>query len=102
MSGQQEIKALLAEHGLEPEEDLFLKRQISAAGKSRAYIKRRAGAFGCAEGYRCALVDIHGQHENQALLKPDAPLHLTDAFGGSKLAQALQEYKQLTASILLR
>ena len=26
---------------------------------------------------------------------PDAPLHLTDAFGGPKLAQALQEYKQL-------
>ena len=38
VSGQQELKALLTEHGLEPEEDLFLKRQISAAGKSRAYI----------------------------------------------------------------
>jgi len=47
VSGQQEIKALLAEHGLEPEEDLFLKRQISAAGKSRAFING-------VQGYRCA------------------------------------------------
>ena len=95
VSGQQEIKALLAEHGLEPEEDLFLKRQISAAGKSRAYINGVQVPLAVLKAIGARLVDIHGQHENQALLKPDAPLHLTDAFGGLKLAQALQEYKQL-------
>lgn len=95
VSGQQEIKALLAEHGLEPEEDLFLKRQISAAGKSRAFINGVQVPLAMLKAIGARLVDIHGQHENQALLKPDAPLHLTDAFGGPKLAQALQEYKQL-------
>ena len=94
VSGQQEIKALLAEHGLEPEEDLFLKRKISAAGKSRAYINGVQVPLAVLKAIGARLVDIHGQHENQALLKPDAPLHLPDAFGGSKLAQALQEYKQ--------
>lgn len=95
VSGQQEIKVLLAEHGLEPEEDLFLKRQISAAGKSRAFINGVQVPLAVLKAIGARLVDIHGQHENQALLKPDAPLHLTDAFGGQKLAQALQEYKQL-------
>lgn len=95
VSGQQEIKALLAEHGLEPEEDLFLKRQISAAGKSRAFINGVQVPLAVLKAIGARLVDIHGQHENQALLNPDAPLHLTDAFGGPKLAQALQEYKQL-------
>ena len=95
VSGQQELKALLAEHGLEPEEDLFLKRQISAAGKSRAFINGVQVPLAVLKAIGARLVDIHGQHENQALLKPDAPLHLTDAFGGPKLAQALQEYKQL-------
>ena len=95
VSGQQEIKALLAEHGLEPEEDLFLKRQISAAGKSRAFINGVQVPLAVLKAIGARLVDIHGQHENQALLKPDAPLHLTDSFGGPKLAQALQEYKQL-------
>lgn len=95
VSGQQEIKALLAEHGLEPEEDLFLKRQISAAGKSRAFINGVQVPLAVLKAIGARLVDIHGQHENQALLKPDAPLHLTDAFGGPQLAQALQEYKQL-------
>lgn len=95
VSGQHELKALLAEHGLEPEEDLFLKRQISAAGKSRAYINGVQVPLAVLKAIGARLVDIHGQHENQALLKPDAPLHLTDAFGGPKLAKALQEYKQL-------
>lgn len=95
VSGQQELKALLAEHGLEPEDDLFLKRQISVAGKSRAYINGVQVPLAVLKAIGARLVDIHGQHENQALLKPDAPLHLTDAFGGPKLAQALQEYKQL-------
>lgn len=95
VSGQQELKALLTEHGLEPEEDLFLKRQISAAGKSRAYINGVQVPLAVLKAIGARLVDIHGQHENQALLKPDAPLHLTDSFGGPKLAQALQEYKQL-------
>lgn len=95
VSGQQEIKVLLAEHGLEPEEDLFLKRQISAAGKSRAFINGVQVPLAVLKAIGARLVDIHGQHENQALLKPDAPLHLTDAFGGPKLAKALQEYKQL-------
>ena len=95
VSGQQELKALLTEHGLEPEEDLFLKRQISAAGKSRAYINGVQVPLAVLKAIGARLVDIHGQHENQALLKPDAPLYLTDAFGGPKLAQALQEYKQL-------
>ena len=95
VSGQQDIKVLLAEHGLEPEEDLFLKRQISAAGKSRAFINGVQVPLAVLKAIGARLVDIHGQHENQALLKPDAPLHLTDAFGGPELAQALQEYKQL-------
>ena len=100
VSGQQEIKALLAEHGLEPEEDLFLKRQISAAGKSRAYINGVQVPLAVLKAIGARLVDIHGQHENQALLKPDAPLHLLlGVLMGARLvahaAQALQEYKQL-------
>ena len=41
------------------------------------------------------LIDIHGQHENQDLLHPDAALKLTDVFGGDKLAAAYAEYKKL-------
>ena len=61
--------------------ELLLRRIISKDGRSRAYINttpvplqllRDAGAF---------LIDIHGQHGNQGLLKRDGQRELLDGFG---------------------
>lgn len=95
ISSQPEIKALLNEHGIDEDDDLFLKRQISAAGKSRAFINGVQVPLAVLKNVGARLVDIHGQHENQDLLHPDAALKLTDAFGGYKLAAAYAEYKKL-------
>ena len=95
ISSQPEIKALLNEHGIDEDDDLFLKRQISAAGKSRAFINGVQVPLAVLKSVGARLVDIHGQHENQDLLHPDAALKLTDAFGGDKLAAAYAEYKKL-------
>ena len=95
ISSQPEIKALLNEHGIDEDDDLFLKRQISAAGKSRAFINGVQVPLAVLKNVGARLVDIHGQHENQDLLHPDAALKLTDAFGGEKLAAAYAEYKRL-------
>ena len=95
ISSQPEIKALLNEHGIDEDDDLFLKRQISAAGKSRAFINGVQVPLAVLKNVGARLVDIHGQHENQDLLHPDAALKLTDAFGGDKLAAAYAEYKKL-------
>ena len=94
ISSQPEIKALLNEHGIDEDDDLFLKRQISAAGKSRAFINGVQVPLAVLKNVGARLVDIHGQHENQDLLHPDAALKLTDAFGGDKLAAAYAEYKK--------
>lgn len=95
ISSQPEIKALLNEYGIDEDDDLFLKRQISAAGKSRAFINGVQVPLAVLKNVGARLVDIHGQHENQDLLHLDAALKLTDAFGGDKLAAAYAEYKKL-------
>lgn len=95
ISSLPEIKVLLNEHGIDEDDDLFLKRQISAAGKSRAFINGVQVPLAVLKNVGARLVDIHGQHENQDLLHPDAALKLTDAFGGDKLAAAYAEYKKL-------
>lgn len=95
ISSQPEIKVLLNEHGIDEDDDLFLKRQISAAGKSRAFINGVQVPLAVLKNVGARLVDIHGQHENQDLLHPDAALKLTDVFGGDKLAAAYAEYKKL-------
>ena len=100
VTGQQEIKDILQEQGMEPEDDLFLKRQINAAGKSKAYVNGVQVPLALLRQLGAKLVDIHGQHENQALLKGDTPRQLTDMFGGASLAEATEKYKTLYAEYL--
>lgn len=89
------VKGFLLDQGLDPEEDLFLKRQVTAAGKSRAFINGVQVPLAVLKQLGTLLVDIHGQHENQALLKPEAPRLITDSFGGSSLREWLGHYKQV-------
>lgn len=94
IANQENIKSILRQQGLEAEDDLFLKRQISAAGKSRALINGVQVPLTVLKQIGAQLVDIHGQHENQALLKAEAPLLVTDAFGGAALQKAFANYKE--------
>ena len=94
ITNQEDIKNILREQGLEAEDDLFLKRQISAAGKSRALVNGVQVPLAVLKQIGAALVDIHGQHENQALLKPEAARLVTDAFGGATLQAALSAYQK--------
>ena len=94
IANQEDIKNILREQGIEAEDDLFLKRQISAAGKSRAIVNGVQVPLAVLKQIGTALVDIHGQHENQALLKPEAARLVTDAFGGASLLAALAAYKK--------
>ena len=91
---QEDIKNILRQQGIEVEDDLFLKRQISAAGKSRALVNGVQVPLAVLKQIGTALVDIHGQHENQALLKPEAARLVTDTFGGAGLAKALEAYQK--------
>ena len=94
ITNQEDIKNILREQGLEAEDDLFLKRQISVAGKSRALVNGVQVPLAVLKQIGTALVDIHGQHENQALLKPEAARLVTDAFGGATLQAALTAYQK--------
>lgn len=90
-------RALLAEQGIEPteEDELFLKRQINAAGKGRAFVNGQQVPLGVLKQLGAVLVDIHGQHENQALLHADVPRQLVDLFGGAKTQKPMQAYQEL-------
>ena len=84
------IAALLQEQGIEPDDSLFLKRRVTAAGKSQSSINGIQVPLAVLKRFSELLVDIHGQHENQALLQPQAPRLLVDAYGG-EASRAVQE-----------
>jgi len=71
----------LPDIGIDISEELILRRSISAAGKSRAYINDTMASLQSLAEIGKSLVDIHGQHEHQSLLSVDRHRLLLDSFG---------------------
>lgn len=73
-----------------PEEnELLLRRSIEASGKSRAWINGQPATLSQLKELAEQLIDIHGQHAHQALLRPNAQRLLLEAHAG--LGEAAQE-----------
>ena len=60
---------------------LVVKREVQAEGRSRAWVNGSPATVGVLAHLGAVLVDLHGQHETQSLLRPDIQRELLDAFG---------------------
>jgi DNA repair protein RecN (Recombination protein N) len=79
--GKPEIATLLAEAGIEfEEEDLIVEREIAANGKSRAFVANRLVTTAVLRQLAPALGDIHGQNEQQLLFTALAQRQLLDDY----------------------
>jgi len=74
-------RALLAEHGLDGDEGLILRRVVKADGGSRAYVNDSAVSATLLREIGASLVEIHGQNDERGLLNPRGHRALLDAFG---------------------
>jgi DNA repair protein RecN (Recombination protein N) len=85
-------------------DELSLRRVIDRGGRSRAYINGSAATVQQLRGVGEYLVDIHGQHAHQSLLRADAQRALLDAHGGLQelgkaTAAAWKTWRQLEAAL---
>ncbi|MBI1892931.1 MAG: AAA family ATPase, partial [Candidatus Rokubacteria bacterium] len=72
----------LAELGFPLEqEELILRRELSRSGRNRAYLNDSPATLAVMAEVGEALVEIHGQHETQALLRAARHTDLLDDFG---------------------
>jgi len=62
--------------------EVLLRREISAAGRSRAFVDGTLATSAALRELSGILVDLHGQHEHQVLLDPSTHTDLLDAFAG--------------------
>ncbi len=76
------VFALLAEQGLEVEEDLVLRRVVQADGKSRAFVNDQPVGVALLRRIAGQLVEVQGQNEQVGLADPASHAALLDAFGG--------------------
>lgn len=96
-------RAWLAENAMdEPDESCGVRRVIAAEGGSRAWINGRSASLAQLSELTAGLVEIHGQHEHQALLNRAQQLQMLDDFGActnaaAKVADLTRRYRDITA-----
>lgn len=62
--------------------DVVLRREVSAEGRSRAFIDDALVTAGTLRDYVSRVVDLHGQHEHHTLLQPQTHLDFLDRVAG--------------------
>ena len=94
-----EIKVWLQENALSGDDDIVLiRRVLDKSGRSRSFINGQPATLSQLKQLGEFLVDIHGQHAHQSLVKSEAQRELLDAYAGSsslarEVHQAWQEWQ---------
>ena len=104
------LKSFFDEFGIEPEEDgtLIISREFTLAGKSSCRINGKIATVSMLKHVGELLIDIHGQHDNQSLLRTDSHIDLLDSFGDenihvlkNKYSDSLDKYREIKNSLKL-
>ena len=96
IGGLPELADWLHENGFESVGDdsgvCLIRRTVDVGGRSRSFINGRSATLQQLRAVGGKLVDIHGQHAHQAMLRSEAQRDLLDASSGSqKLARTVSE-----------
>ncbi len=82
------VSAYLSDVGVDGEDVLILRRKMTIEGKNECRINGRVTTLSILKGLTELLVDIHGQHEHQSLLKASNHILLLDAIGEKKISKS--------------
>ncbi|PIR37382.1 MAG: DNA repair protein RecN [Alphaproteobacteria bacterium CG11_big_fil_rev_8_21_14_0_20_39_49] len=98
------LKNLLAEQGIDADDEVLLRRVIFDDGKSKAFINDCPVSAGFVSTFAQQLIEIHGQHDQRGLLNPKTHRFLLDQFAKndkelSKTKNAYQEYSTLKSKL---
>ncbi len=66
-----------------------VRREVSAQGRSRAFVDDRLVSTNVLRSQGARLMDLHGQRDHQALLDPDSHLELLDRYAGLSAQRAI-------------
>lgn len=89
-----QIEETCNEFGIPLEDDgtLILQREINQNGKNICHANNRLLTVSALKAIGEKLIDIHGQNDNQSLLKSDKHIHLLDSFGEGCMQNIKLEY----------
>ena len=97
-------RAILRENGIEADDALILRRVQFADGRTRAFVNEQPVSVQALKALGEALVEIHGQHDERALVDAATHRRLLDAFGGldkqaDEVAQIWEKRREAIAAV---
>lgn len=106
IDGLPAVKALLDESGIDHQdgEELIIRREINASGKSRAFINNQSAQITLLKKLGELLMDVMEQHANQRLLSIENHRHLIDLFGnlekkGNAFSRSWEEENRIRCAL---
>ena len=90
----RELKSWLEDQSISVEQELSVRRVVTADGRSRAYLNGQSVTVQQLREAGNILLDIHGQHEFQTLTRSTGQRDLLDSFGRHEAAAAEVEIAQ--------
>ncbi len=98
IKGNRKVKNLLKENEFDNSDYLILRRELSSKGLNRNFVNDTPARLNIIKEIGNLLVDIHGQHEHQSLLKTKNHIEMLDEFGD--YSGVLNNYKDNYSALL--
>lgn len=91
------LKRLLDENEIEFSNELIVRREVSVKGNSRCFLNDTPVTLGLLKDAGNLLIDLHGQHEHQSLLRTETHIEMLDEFADTE--ESLNKYKSALSSL---
>ena len=94
VESNRHLTALFEEQGLEWTDELIIRREILQNGRSVSRINGQMVNLSVLKAVGQHLVDIHGQHDQEELMRPQLHITMLDEFGDAVFFQTKVAYRQ--------
>ena len=91
VENNKNVKLFLEANNIEYQTDLIIRREISLKGSNRCFVNDSPVSLNIVKELGDMLVDLHGQHEHQSLLRTETHIDFIDEFAGNQ--KLLDDYK---------
>jgi DNA repair protein RecN (Recombination protein N) len=98
VKGNKKVKSLLEENEVDFFDELIIRREISLKGSNRCFINDTPVNLNLVRETGNLLVDLHGQHEHQSLLRSETHIDYLDEFGNYQ--QLIQQFKTAYSELI--
>ena len=89
----KKVKNILEKNEIQFSSELILRREISVKGSNRCFINDTPVSLSLIKDVGNLLVDLHGQHEHQSLLRTETHIDFLDEYGN--LEDQVENYKKV-------